>query len=383
MDTIYKLFDAALKVNSPWALAAFGIAAVVAILWLWLSSSGGNSHVERDLLTNKSEERQERFAYNYYRPESFPTQVPRPVPTRAAASRASRPVIPWLAWVVLIVAIAVPVVAYAFVAVHSDLPYKFKVVAVDRDRGLIASPHVVCAAPGCAEEGLVDSAMQFALAPEYVPADKSVTFFADSNNSHGEKTVTLDKTRSVPVRVDIVPVAAPVASNPGPPPNSGKASQPGKRPATPGTISNPAAGGKAVDKFWLGDYATNWLKADSAETTDSPQGQSVVRSWSGEERYSVSIEATNRIVMTFQRRLTTPPSPTLCNAVWTGMVIRGNPGTIDFQVSREDQGDYFCDIPMTMALNGTIQRSGEQSFVVKSSFDPWHKVEVEMRGAKQ
>jgi hypothetical protein len=210
--------------------------------------------------------------------------------------------------------------------------------------------------------------VQFDLAPQNVPGDNSVTFFADSNNSHGQKSVTLTASRSVPVQVDIVSVPAPVVPI-----------QPATKPATP-AAKNPISAGNAVDKFWLGDYTTGWRKTDSAEVIDT-KPETVVRSWSGEERNSISIEQGNRIAMTFERRLSTPPNSTLCNAVWTGLVSRGNPGTVNFQVSRDGQGDYFCDVPMVMSLNGTIRRIGEHGSSVQSSFEPWHRVDVQMRGA--
>jgi hypothetical protein len=209
---IYHLFDTAVKVNSPWALGAFGIAAVVAIVFVLLSRSDSGVPVKQPAL---------RRTVGDDALESDKEAGPPPALLMAAAS-AQRSLVPWLAWIVLIVAIVVPVAAYAFVETHSDLPYKFRVLVVDGDGRLIPSPHVVCSAPGCTEEGLIDSAVQFDLPPQYVPADKSVTFFADSNNSHGKKTVTLDKTRSVPVQVDIVPTPTAMVSNPVTTPKTGK-----------------------------------------------------------------------------------------------------------------------------------------------------------------
>jgi hypothetical protein len=157
--------------------------------------------------------------------------------------------------------------------------------------------------------------------------------------------------------------------------------QPAMRRATPPSNSQPGSASNAVDKFWLGDYGSGWLKTDSADVIDT-KPETVIRSWTGEQGYTVSIQNGNRIVMTFQRRLSTPQNPTTCNAVWTGSVYRGNPGTVNFQVSRDGQGDYFCDVPLVMALSGTMQRVGEHGFSIQSSVEPWHRVDVQMRGAK-
>lgn len=393
---IYDIFDYATKVNSPWALGAFGIAGVVALIWILLSrdeardaldalrrrvkgpkQSRGEIPIELQStvdggqhVPSKDQENTHprRFEDGGSGPSDFEILPPPfrgvtgPLPSApaAAAEAASVRRIPWPAWLVLVVAIVVPVGGWTFVATHSDLPYLFRVVVVDKIRGLIPNPHVVCGAPGCNPQGVIDSAAQFQLAPSGLPSDKSVTFYAVDADSNGRKNVTVGKSRSVPVEVDIEPSAAPqpVAIQPQPSqPTPAHASQGPPPTSTSGTPrANP------VDAFWLGDYQTEWHQ---------DEGTGDVK----DQRWEVIIEQKGRITMTVVRRPTGGANAEYtCDATWTGAATTGNPGTISFEVSREKQVGYFCDVAMPMALTGTIHRIAEQTFVVQSNFAPWKNV---------
>jgi hypothetical protein len=157
-ETPLQLFDLATKVTSQWALGAFAIAAVVAIV----------------------------------------------LGTKSRASSKSAP-FPVFAWIVLLGAVVVPVTAEVILGLNPDVPYQVAVVVVDSEGGLVSNVHVVSSLG--IPPSWIDGVAQFEIPPNKLPPDRSVTFFADKGTRKGEQTLNFPRARSLSTRV-ILPDSA-------------------------------------------------------------------------------------------------------------------------------------------------------------------------------
>jgi hypothetical protein len=163
------LFDAATKVTSWWALGAFAIAAVVAIL----------------LGTSRK--------------------------VKSAESR-----FPVAAVIVIIVAITVPVAGAVIVASFPDPPIRVTVTVEDATGAVVSDPHVTSSVGG--QQSKTEGGVLIEIPPSNVPADGQITFWADKGNSRGKATKKFERARSIAVTVPLMETVQPK------PPETAKAS---------------------------------------------------------------------------------------------------------------------------------------------------------------
>lgn len=305
-EWLVKIFDAATKVTSPFALGAFGIAAVVAIVWFWFSFRAKQSESDRYEVPLPAGAGHGTGTYYQYTPPSPPPPSPPP-----------RSSLPKLALIVLAFVVLVPVAAWAFVATHADLPYLARVLAVDKNLGLVSDPHVVCSVGG--GESRFDGGVQFEIPPSSLPVDKSVTFYATTKTSHGDKTTIFGKTRSVSVTIDLVPTPIP------PPPQQTDDKAHSTKPLS-------------IDGSWVGTYRSQKQVSASVVST-----------------YTVTIQK-DRLIVREDRE---EDGQTVCNAEWTGTAKQTAPQVLSFTASRKGQTGYFCSSYTTPeSIEGTATKSG-------------------------
>jgi hypothetical protein len=163
-----SLFEAAAKVTSHFALGAFGIAAIVAIIWMISTKKGAPGKV------------------------------------------------PVLAWVVLILAIAIPTAAGVVIALSTPTePYRVTAVVLDPDGIVVPDARVTNVAGGQRKQ--TNDEFEFEISRTAVPSDHKVVFYADKDGMAGEQTISLGTSRSASVSIklkkknesDMVPAAEP------------------------------------------------------------------------------------------------------------------------------------------------------------------------------
>jgi hypothetical protein len=149
-----SLFDAAAKVTTHFALGAFGIAAVVALLWMF---SGAKSSPRR---------------------------------------------IPLIAWIVLILAIAIPTAAGAFIALSIPSgPYRVTAVVLDPDGIVVPDAHVTNNASG--QKKQTNDIFEFEIPVTAIHPGETVTFYADRNGLAGQETIPIVPGRSNTVTIQL------------------------------------------------------------------------------------------------------------------------------------------------------------------------------------
>lgn len=146
-----QILDAATKVTSQWGLGGFALAAVVAIL---LGAKQKRS------------------------------------------SGASR--FPIVARIVLVIAIVVPITAWAVLVLN---PYRVSVVVLDANTGVVSDARVISSVGG--QGNHTQGEVQFEIPMTFLPDNRTATFFADKGNLRGEKSVQFRKARSISVRIDL------------------------------------------------------------------------------------------------------------------------------------------------------------------------------------
>lgn len=145
------LFDAATKVTSHFALGAFSIAAVVAIIWMIAKKTG----------------------------------------------RANR--VPAMAWVVLLAAILIPTAAGVIIALVPTGTYRVTVVVEDPGGGVVPDARVTSSVGG--QEKSTNNAVEYEIPATSLPSGHKVTFFADKDGAVGQQSVKLSSNRSASVTV--------------------------------------------------------------------------------------------------------------------------------------------------------------------------------------
>jgi hypothetical protein len=148
------VFDAATKVTSWWALGAFAIAAVVAIL-LGTSNKG----------------------------KSATSQFPVP------------------AVIVIVAAVIIPVAGAVIVASFPGMPYRVTIIVEDATGAVVSDPHITSSVGG--QESKTDGGALIEIPATSIPSDGQVTFWADKGTGRGKVTEKFDRTRSVSVTIPL------------------------------------------------------------------------------------------------------------------------------------------------------------------------------------
>lgn len=159
-DSIFKI---ASKVSSPYALAAFAIAAVVALILI---------------MSNKPKSK----------------------------------TIPALAWITLIAVVAIPIAGKVITANVPQGTYRVMVVVVDPEGQVVADARVTPSVGG--QEKRTDNGVEFEIPATSVPENETVTFFADKGHMTGSEKVRLSATRAVSVTIGLLRTSATTTPSP-------------------------------------------------------------------------------------------------------------------------------------------------------------------------